>query len=209
MKIINYGHACFKIIDDDISIVLDPYEDGSVPGLKLPADIKANFVFASHDHTDHNALHLIKVEPTEKKLNMVELLLPHDPYGGSRRGMSIARNFKFSDYTICHMGDIGDVNDVLKRSELKNIDVVLCPINGFYTIGAKEAFELQKKMNWKLLIPMHYRIEENGTGYPDGNQIEIFKCLYKKEEMLIVNDYCLEINENNLSFKTIILTKHK
>ena len=139
MRIINYGHACFKIIDDDISVVLDPYGIDSVPGMELPKNIKANYVLCSHDHFDHNASDLIEVVPIDKKLPMVEVPLPHDHWGGKKRGMSIARLFKFSDYSICHMGDVGDNEAVLKCNELKNIDIVLCPINGFFTISAKDA----------------------------------------------------------------------
>lgn len=205
MKIINYGHSCFKIIDDDISIILDPYRKDSVPGLELPKNMTANYAFASHNHYDHDALDLIKVVSSDKQLNMIEVSLPHDDCGGRKRGMSVARIFKFSDYSICHMGDIGDKNAVINCDELKNIDVVLCPINGFYTISAEDAIELQKKMGWKLLIPMHYQDIEKGTGYPDGNQIQIFINSYDKKDLLVVNDYSLEINQTIMSYKTIIL----
>ena len=136
MKIINYGHACFKIIDDDISLILDPYRDGSVPGLNLPKELDANYVFKSHDHYDHDALNKVKIIRNDKSLNMMEIDLPHDDVNGAKRGRSIARLFKFSDYSICHMGDIGDVNAVINCDALKGVDIVLCPINGFYTISA-------------------------------------------------------------------------
>ena len=209
MRIINYGHACFKIIDDDISVVLDPYGVDSVPGMELPKNIKANYVLCSHDHFDHNAADLIEVVPTNKHLPMVEVSLPHDQFGGAKRGMSIARVFHFSDYSICHMGDIGDAKEVLKHDELKNIDIVLCPINGFYTISAEDAVELQKKMGWKVLIPMHYEDAKKGTGYPDGNQIKMFKDSYKTDELLIVGDYLIDVNEFYMSFKTLVLAERK
>ena len=209
MRIINYGHACFKIIDDDISVVLDPYGLNSVPGMELPKNIKANYVLCSHDHFDHNAAELIEVVPTNKPLPMVEISLPHDPWGGKKRGMSIARIFKFSDYSICHMGDIGDKNAVLKCDALKNIDIVLCPINGFFTISAEDAIELQKKMGWKLLIPMHYEIKEKGSGYPDGDQIKIFKHAYQQNELLNIGDYMIDVNNTYMSFKTVIFLERK
>ena len=33
MKITWIGHSCFRIEEDGYSIIIDPYEDGSVPGL--------------------------------------------------------------------------------------------------------------------------------------------------------------------------------
>ena len=90
------------------------------------------------------------------------------------------------------MGDIGDVNDVLKRSELKNIDVVLCPINGFYTISSEELVKIINIIKPRLTIPMHYYRKENDSGLPDDHQIDTFKRLVEYQETnnssVIVND---------------------
>ena len=202
MRIINYGHACFKIIDDDISIILDPYQDQSVPGLTLPDGLEADYVFCSHDHYDHNAFNKVKLTNCKPQIYMKEIVLNHDPNEGRLRGKSIARIFYFSDYSICHLGDIGDVEQALEIEELKNIDVVLCPINGFYTIGALDALKLQKVLNWKLLIPMHYFKKEDGSGYPDGNQIDIFKNKIDKYFSADTNE--IEINDKLFSYRYLI-----
>ena len=209
MKIINYGHACFKIIDDGVSVIFDPYESGSVPGLELPKNIKANYLFISHEHLDHNAINKVELLPTLKKLNLTEIVLPHDDCGGAKRGLSVARVLRFSDYSICHMGDIGDVNAVLQCEELKNIDIVLCPINGYYTISAKDALYLKEKMGWKLLIPMHFFDSDKKTGYPDGNQIHVFKGLLNKSDYLLLGDYQLDINDSYFSFGNVIFLQRK
>ena len=36
MKLTWYGHACFRLESPDGTVVFDPYEPGSVPGLRLP-----------------------------------------------------------------------------------------------------------------------------------------------------------------------------
>ena len=176
MKIINYGHSCIKVISDGVSVIFDPYRDNSVPGLNLPDDLEADYVFCSHDHDDHNAANKVKLTGNKPPLKMKEVVLNHDPQGGRLRGKTIARILYFSDYSICHLGDCGDVNELLENEEIDNIDIVLCPINGFYTIGALDALRLKRNKNWKLLIPMHYQIKtpEMSTGYPDGGQINIF-----------------------------------
>ena len=176
MKIINYGHSCIKVISDGVSVIFDPYRDNSVPGLNLPDDLEADYVFCSHDHDDHNAANKVKLTGNKPPLKMKEVVLNHDPQGGRLRGKTIARILYFSDYSICHLGDCGDVNELLENEEIDNIDIVLCPINGFYTIGALDALRLKRNKNWKLLIPMHYQIKtpEMSTGYPDGSQINIF-----------------------------------
>ena len=53
MKITWNGHSCFTLSTSDGTVVMDPYEDQSVPGyqaLKLTADL----VLCSHEHSDHN-----------------------------------------------------------------------------------------------------------------------------------------------------------
>ena len=34
MKLIWYGHSCFKVICENGTVVFDPYAPGSVPGLE-------------------------------------------------------------------------------------------------------------------------------------------------------------------------------
>ena len=58
MEISYIGHSCFKIDSKGRSIVLDPYKDGSVPGLS-PVRVKADAVFCSHGHPDHNAVECV------------------------------------------------------------------------------------------------------------------------------------------------------
>lgn len=49
MKIIWHGHSCFEITGKDGTIVFDPYQANSVPGLN-PLKLKANLVLCSHEH---------------------------------------------------------------------------------------------------------------------------------------------------------------
>lgn len=180
MKIINYGHSCFKIIEDDLSIVFDPYEDNSVPGLKIDKIIKANYLFISHSHQDHNAVNKVEIINIDKPLKYKRIEIPHDKNNGALRGMNLATIIYFSNMTICHLGDIGDITSLENCSDFDDLDIVLCPINGYYTIGALEAIEIMKKKNWKIIIPMHY--QKPNSGYPDGGQINIFKNNIEYEE---------------------------
>jgi hypothetical protein len=60
MKITWIGHACFKIESNGYTLIIDPYEDGYVPGLK-PLRETADMVLCSHEHGDHNAKDLIEI----------------------------------------------------------------------------------------------------------------------------------------------------
>ena len=64
------GHSSFLVKYNNVSFVIDPYKDNSVPGMTLPR-VSANYVFASHDHHDHNAVELVKIEPTTDRKSVV------------------------------------------------------------------------------------------------------------------------------------------
>lgn len=63
MHITWLGHSCFKIEKGGYSVIIDPYKDGSVPGLKNIRE-SADMVICSHEHGDHNGRECVRV--TEK-----------------------------------------------------------------------------------------------------------------------------------------------
>lgn len=170
MKIINFGHACFEIVSGDFKLLFDPYQDNSVPGLKLP-EIEVNNVLISHDHHDHNAENLIHIN-NKKRIDVEVVLVPHDKVNGKLRGMNKIHIVNIENTRLAHFGDLGIIPE--KIDKLKNIDIALVPINGFYTIGAIEAISLYKKIGAKCIIPMHYYNKNLKNGYEDDDQIEKF-----------------------------------
>lgn len=159
-----YGHSCFKVEALGSSIVFDPYEDGSVPGIKLPRGIKADAVSCSHQHGDHNAAHLVKV--TGKKLNfkISKLTVPHDHHDGAHRGLSDITFVELPDLVIAHLGDLGRIPTDAEYKQIARADVVLLPCAGYFTIDSKEAAEIIKHLKKpSLKILMHFR--EGKRGY--------------------------------------------
>lgn len=69
MNIIWHGHSCFEITGKDGTIVFDPYQANSVPGLNF-LKLKANLVLCSHEHDDHNARNCVEVAPKDFKSDM-------------------------------------------------------------------------------------------------------------------------------------------
>lgn len=170
-KITYYGHSCFKVEAAGSSIVFDPYENGSVPGLKLPKGIEADAVSCSHDHADHNAAHLVKT--TGKKLNfkVSKIKVPHDHHNGAHRGMSDITFVELPDLTIVHLGDLGRLPTKAEYEQLAKADVVLLPCAGYFTIDSKEAAEIITHLKHpSLKILMHFR--EGNRGYDVQESIE-------------------------------------
>lgn len=169
MKIINYGHSCFKIVGNDFNLLFDPYKDESVPNLKLNK-IQTNALFISHEHHDHNARENVDiVNHVDVSYDVVRV--PHDKEGGKLRGFNKIHIVNVDGFKIAHFGDIGTID--IDLTKLTNIDIALVPINGFYTISALEAIDLCKKINAKIVIPMHFFDKKLKTGYKDGNQIDV------------------------------------
>ena len=204
MKILNLGHACYLLQGKKYSVLIDPYRDGSVPNLKLPR-IEANLVLCTHNHYDHNAKELVRVIPTDCDIKYKTITVPHDHHNGERRGLNNMYIFDIDGYRILHTGDLGCIpnKDVLK--EMENVDIMLAPINGFYTISAKELKEIMDLANPKVVIPMHYYKKERNSGYPDGGQINIFKNLVGS--YLDIDGYEIEVNNELLQNKVVIFNK--
>ena len=191
VEIINLGHACFLIKNNDKAIVVDPYKNNSVPNLNMPY-VKANYICCSHNHDDHCGVENVELIPIDERLEVQKLLVPHDHENGRKRGLNVIHIFNIENFKIIHLGDTGCIPNPMILERLKNADVVLGPINGFFTISAQEFVEIVKKIEPRIYIPMHYYIKENNSGYPDGGQIDKLKELvpnYKE-----VNDYkiCLD-----------------
>lgn len=183
-KIIYLGHASFLIKGNEYSLVIDPYENGSVPNLKFPKVEPVDAVIASHSHADHSAYHLVKVKDNPNQIKAGIMSVPHDRENGNKRGMNNINIFDVDGYKVIHMGDTGCVIDNQYLEPLKNADVLLAPINGFFTINPSELKKMCDVIKPRIVIPMHYEMKEYGSGYPDGDMIEEFKKLFHNYQYL-------------------------
>ena len=158
------GHSCFKLEEKDYAVILDPYGEGTVPGLK-PVNDEANLVICSHGHFDHAAVEEVNVIPYEGEAPIwVERTIHsfHDPEGGSLRGENDINILRTKNIRLAHFGDIGCELKEEEKELLKNLDIALIPIGGHYTIDSKEAYKLAQEIKPKKIIPMHYRAQGFG-----------------------------------------------
>ena len=87
MRITWLGHSCFKITSQNSSILIDPFEPGSVPGY---SDISQTVdgVLCTHQHFDHNytAGAIIRENPDLSAFHITEISAWHDDQNGALRG---------------------------------------------------------------------------------------------------------------------------
>ena len=58
---------------------------------------------------------------------------------------------------ICHLGDLGHTLTKSQVNDIGEVDVLLIPVGGFYTIDAGLASQICDELQPKIVIPMHYK----------------------------------------------------
>ncbi|OGK15113.1 hypothetical protein A2774_01540 [Candidatus Roizmanbacteria bacterium RIFCSPHIGHO2_01_FULL_39_12c] len=163
MDIKYLGHASFYLRSKDAKLVTDPF-DPKMLGMKFPKT-EADIVTVSHHHQDHNYVQGVSGDPLiiqlpgeyeKNKLRVTGFATYHDKQKGAERGENTAYKIEGDGISLLHCGDLGMVWDDAFTDKLGEVDILLLPVGGFYTIDAGEAAELVKKIEPSIVIPMHY-----------------------------------------------------
>ena len=166
MDITYLGHSSFRIKGKTASIVTDPFDPVMV-GLKFPS-VEADIVTVSHEHKDHNQTNLVKGSPRvirgpgEYEIQGISILgfaSWHDKKKGEERGENTIYVFEVDGVRICHLGDLGHKLSESMVNNLAEIDVLMIPVGGNYTIGSPIASEIVRNIEPSIVIPMHFKVE--------------------------------------------------
>ncbi len=188
-----YGHSCFKITEQGgrLTIVTDPFAKSI--GL-TPPRISADIVTVSHQHHDHNNVKTLSGEPFvidspgEYEIQGVKItgcLSFHDQNKGKDRGENTIYLIETEKIRLCHLGDLGQKKLSDKQLEIiGEVDILMTPVGGIYTIDAAEAAQIAKQLQPSLIIPMHYKVP--------GLKIELEKLDKFLKEMGINGDKPIE-----------------
>lgn len=161
MKITWLGHSCFKIESQGYQIVLDPYQEGRVPGYK-PIRERADQVLCSHGHGDHCAVECVTLRSgTHSPFSVETIDTWHDGEQGALRGANTIHILNDGQCRIAHLGDLGCALTLEQERKLSELDALLIPVGGHYTIDAAQARRIVDQLAPRVVIPMHYR----GTGF--------------------------------------------
>lgn len=159
------GQACFKIQSGDLTVVIDPFSKEI--GL-TPPRFRSDLVLVTHDHYDHSNTESLTGDPLIIKgpgeyeyrgvyVHGIETY--HDTAQGKERGMNTVYKVEIENMRVAHLGDFGEKE---MRSEtldaLGDVDILLIPVGGKYTIDAETAAKIVKQIEPRFVIPMHYKI---------------------------------------------------
>ena len=176
VKLTYHGHACFTLEYEGAKAVIDPYAWGMVPG-QPDLHLTANAVYCSHGHADHNFTQAVEIEEVPSlPWTVEEFETPHDDCGGAKRGMNTVRIFHCGPTRVAHLGDLGCFPDEALEKALKNVDVMMIPVGGYYTIGTQTAYQIIRSLKPAVAIPMHYRTDRQG--FDEISHIDDFIKLY-------------------------------
>jgi len=170
MNITWYGQSCFQINtsspnNNKVNIIIDPFSPEI--GLKPPST-EADILLITHNHPDHNNIKTIKGAPfiidgpgeyEIKGIYIKGFYGYHDNLNGKEKGRITIYTIEAEGIKICHLSDLGQKE--LKEEQLEKIgdvDILMIPIGGEYTINANEAIKIMAQIEPKITIPMHYQI---------------------------------------------------
>ena len=170
MTIIWHGQSLFEITtsrgkNNQVNIVIDPFSQEV--GLRLPK-LEPNIVLSTNEHYDHNNVkavggnYFLIEGPGEYEIREIFIQgIPafHDDLQGKERGKTTIFTIEAEELRLCHLGDLGQKEltpDQLEK--IGEIDILMIPIGGNYTISGKEAVKIMSQIEPKIIIPMHYAL---------------------------------------------------
>ncbi len=166
MEITYIGHSCFKIKGKNVTLVIDPYDPRI--GYKLPK-LEADLLLSTHAHFDHHNIEgvtgykLLIDGPGEYEANdtfVYGVQVYHDDKQGAERGVQTIYYIEVDGFHILHLGDLGHVLSQETLEKITDVDVLLVPVGGKYTIDAKTASKVISSIEPGIVVPMHYNTSD-------------------------------------------------
>jgi L-ascorbate metabolism protein UlaG (beta-lactamase superfamily) len=170
MNIIWHGQSCFEIItapakNSQTKIVIDPYSEEI--GLRLPK-LEADILLTTHSHCDHNNIKAVSGNPflisgpgecEIKNVFIQGIYSTHGDNKGEKPSENTIYTIEAEDLKLCHLGGLGQKELLEEQLEkIAEVDILMIPIGGTYTISAKEALKIMSQIEPKITIPMYYQL---------------------------------------------------
>ncbi|MCX7781464.1 MAG: metal-dependent hydrolase [Negativicutes bacterium] len=180
-----YGHSCFQLTQERISLLFDPFLSDNPFKIATPSEIECTHILVSHGHFDHlgDAVQIAKrtgatIISTAEIAGMCAeqgcqahkmhiggkhtfefgyvRVTPAFHGAGAPGGHACGFIVNFFGKTFYHTGDTGIFGDMQLLGRLESIDCALLPIGDNFTMGPDDAVEAAGMLKPKLVIPMHY-----------------------------------------------------
>lgn len=205
MDIYPLGLSSFRLKGKKATLVTDPFDE-KIVGLKYPRNVEADIITVSHQHPDHNVISHIGGSPVvfsgpgeyeARGIDVLGVATHHDDKNGVERGVNTVYKIEMDGLRIVHMGDIGHVLTEEQSELLDEVDILLLPVGGTYTVDAKKAAEIVTLLEPSLVIPMHYqKLGLNQQTFGALGEVDLFLKEMGKET--VVPQSSLKITKDSL-----------
>lgn len=209
MKIKWYGHACFRVEGDGVSVVTDPYtpEAAGLDPVDEPADVVVMSSATDRFHScsamvpgDPEVLNALEISgrgPVEVSGVVFEALptMESVEHKSDPEENAIYR-FELEGVSVLHLGDLGNplTGEHIERLRGR-IDVLLALTGGPPTIELDDLDRAIAEIEPRLVIPMHYRIPKLRL---DVLPLEAFTSRYPQEAVRRVGAAEVELRPDTL-----------
>lgn len=174
-----FGHACFLIATtQNTKLLTDPID---IEGYEIPKNIKPDVVTISHNHRDHCAVEAVPGSPkliygkTSKEIGPERKCIDVNEEFKDIKIYNVCSNhfkpevspvlntifvLEFDGIRVAHLGDLGVTLSEKQIEQIGEIDILMIPVGGKYTVSLAEADTIISQLKPKLAVfPMHYRTE--------------------------------------------------
>lgn len=149
MQISWYGKNCFKLVDQEVSVLTDPLSPSSV-GLKNPRITSDIVIFSSlEDEKKISSEAFVFSSPGEAEIKNVFI------HGVAHfEGKNLRPIFKIAleDLRICFLGEISNELSEEELDRLGEVDVLVCPFSE-KILNSKKAKKIIEQIEPCLVIP--------------------------------------------------------
>lgn len=180
MNIQYYGDFCFKITTkpngratEDIVIVTDVPE--KITGLRVPQG-EAQIIVLSYQKRDIPEVAVVKGSPlifdapgeySVKGITLVGLPSFRDTELGAVRGRNTVFLIESEEMRLCFLGALGHELEPSMIEKFGDVDILFVPVAGTDTLNLDITEDLIRKIEPKIIIPMHYALPGMKTELPD------------------------------------------
>lgn len=174
-----YGNSFFVVKSSKgPAVAFDPH---MIPAFGRAEGAKADIVLLSHLHNDHTnvfaldnardkairiipgltqagkAINWNTVDETIKGIRVRSIPAYHDAAEGMTRGKNTIFVIDVDGWRICHLGDLGHELTDAQLKKIGEVDVLMVPVGGIYTLNGAEAKRVVAQIKPKeYILPMHY-----------------------------------------------------
>ena len=99
-----------------------------------------------------------RVARTQHAIHVTSIAAWHDDTEGTQRGSNTLFLIEVDGVRIVHCGDLGQPRLTEEQLQtLGEIDVLLIPVGGVYTVDGVQAANIVRQVNPRIVVPIHYK----------------------------------------------------